>query len=470
MATYLYEGKHYALQEGLTNDQAIDEIEAHLGMAPKVAAAPPISAEPPSMASLIPGQDRPGPPVAADPPRGMSAVERVMGSPTGRFFRGAIVDPILGVNQLVGSSGLMGQTVAQGANQNVQDADKAFEGARAQVGDTGFDTYRMAGAVASPVNKVAGAINAPLAAVKGITPAIIRSGGTGAVLGAVQPVTGEDYVGNKLEQIAIGGILGPVFEGGINGAGQLIGALKNLTPAGRRAVMVRELDKLVGPQRDKVIETLRDAREVVSGSRPTVAEVLSDIPSAVELIAAQKKLASKPGVAAKFVVRTSENQAARVRALEGISGTEAERAAAKVTRDEVTGVMRETALNQSDVAAPLTSRLEKEVASKFNSMVAADETAINMAKASALQGAKRAEGKPGWLTAGDLSVEAAERAKLYQGRSADLRSEGKFAQFQLNSLEQNGFFPLHVRDVTDSLDAAIKGSSSDQSKAVLRAL
>jgi hypothetical protein len=51
-----------------------------------------------------------------------------------------------------------------------------------------------------------------------------------------------------------------------------------------------------------------------------------------------------------------------------------------------------------------------------------------------------------------------------------LRGEAKLKQFQLNSLEQNGFFPLRATDVTDEIDKAIKGTVSDQSKSVLQAV
>ena len=52
--------------------------------------------------------------------------------------------------------------------------------------------------------------------------------------------------------------------------------------------------------------------------------------------------------------------------------------------------------------------------------------------------------------------------------AGNLRKDVQLKQFQINSLEQNGFFPLRASDIIDQLDSAIKGTVSDQSKAVLQ--
>jgi hypothetical protein len=213
---------------------------------------------------------------------------------------------------------------------------------------------------------------------------------------------------------------------------------------------------------------LQDAKELVTGSRPTVAEALANVPSAAELVAAQAKLAKQAGVAGKFAERTAEQQAARVRALQGIAGTEAERAAITAERNTVTGGMRESALDQANVAGPVFTKLEKEIADKFNSVAAAEQTAGMTGMAAATQQATAQAGKPGWLTAGDIAAEAAQRSGAYKGLASNLRKEAQLKEFQLGSLEQNGFFPLRAADITASIDSAIKGTISDQSKMVLQ--
>jgi hypothetical protein len=461
MPVYQYEGKHYDLPEGLSNEQAIAKIETHLGITPKGTSA----------ASQIPGQAVQAP--AAQPVQ-VGTMERMFGagSPIARTLKGAVVDPLLAINQIAANTGLFGQDVKAGANQLVRNVEASTQAGRERVGSTGFDPYQLLGGVISPANKLVGITQAPTAAAAGFVPALTRSASTGAGLAALQPVAAadSDFVSKKLEQMATGAVLGPLVEGGIKSIGSLADKLKGLTPTGRTEYMKKNLDELAGPDRQKVIDTLRDAKELVSGSRPTVAEVLSDIPSAVELIAAQRKLSSQSGVAGKFVERTAEQQAARVRALQGIAGTEAERTALAAERSAVTSPMRESALEQANVAAPIFTRLEKEISDKFNSLAAAEQTVGMTGLAATQQQATAIAGKPGWLTAGDIASDATKRSQAYKSLAGNLRQETKLKQFQLQSLEQNGFFPLRATDITDQLDKAIRGTVSDQSKTVLQSL
>lgn len=456
MATvYEYQGVSYELPDGLTNEQALTKIKASLGGAAPVAEAAPAA-----------------PVVAAAPPAEVGTLERMFGtgSPIVRTVKGAVVDPLMAVNQLLASTGLFGQGVRQSATQNVRDVEALVQAGRARVGSEGFDPYQLLGGVISPASKLVGVAQA--GAAPGISAALTRSAGTGAALSALQPVTApvEQFAEKKLEQMATGAVLGPLLEGGVKGVTALVGLVKGLTPTGRQEFMQKQLNTLAGPDRDKAIEALRDAKELVSGSRPTAAEAVSSIPSAVELAAAQRKLASQSGTVGAFAERTAESQAARVRALQGIAGTEAERVALAAERGAVTGPMRETALEQANLAGPVFTKLEKEITDKFNSLAAAEQTAGMTGLAATTQRAAAEAGRPGWLSAGDIAAEAAGRAQAYKGLAGTLRGEAQLKQFQLNSLEQNGFFPLRATDVTDELDKAIRGTVSDQSKAVLQAV
>ena len=329
----------------------------------------------------------------------------------------------------------------------------------------------MLGNVVSPVNRLVGVTQAPLAG-QGLAANIARSGGTGAALSAFQPVNApvEQFAEQKLEQMATGFVLGPVVEGGVKAIGGLLNTLKGLTPSGRQEFMQKQLNELTGPDQTKVIEALRDAKEIVTGSRPTVAQAISDIPSAIQLAAAQNKLAAKPKVAGAFQERLVEQQAARAREIQSIAGSEAQKAALIAEREGVTTPMRETALEQSNLAGPIFTRLEKEISDKFNSVAAAEQTSGMTGMAANLQQSLAATGKPGWLSAGEIASQAAEKAKAYKNLAGTLRGEAQLKQFQLSSLEQNGFFPLRASDLTDELDKAIRGTTSDQSKAILQGI
>jgi hypothetical protein len=444
MPVYQYEGKHYDLPEGLSNEQAIAKIEGYLGKTTTPVTAPKVS-----NMELMFGA----------------------GSPIARTIKGAVVDPALAVNQLLASTGLFGSDIKKGATQLVTDVEKATQEGRARVGSSGFDPYQLLGNVVSPVNRLVGVTQAPLAG-QGLAANIARSGGTGAALSAFQPVNApvEQFAEQKLEQMATGFVLGPVVEGGVKAIGGLLNTLKGLTPSGRQEFMQKQLNELTGPDQTKVIEALRDAKEIVTGSRPTAAQAIADIPSAIQLAAAQSKLATKPKVAGAFQERLVEQQAARAREIQSIAGTEAQKTALIAEREGVTTPMRETALEQSNLAGPIFTRLEKEISDKFNSVAAAEQTSGMTGMAANLQQNLAATGKPGWLSAGDIASQAAEKAKAYKNLAGTLRGEAQLKQFQLNSLEQNGFFPLKASDLTDELDKAIRGTVSDQSKAVLQGI
>jgi hypothetical protein len=399
-----------------------------------------------------------------------------MGSPIARFAKGAVVDPLLGVNQLLANTLPFGQSIREGANANVRSYDQATEQARAAQGSTGFDPIQLAGAVLSPANKLVGLTRA---ATGGGLAALGRASGTGAVLASVEPVRApaDQFTESKLTQQAVGAVLGPVVEGGLKTLGAVYGAVKGLTASGRETAMRTHLDSLVGPEKTAAIELMRDAKQLVTGSRPTVAETLADLPSAVDLMAAQKKLSSAAGTGRFFEVRTADNQAARLRAIDSIAGTPAERAAVAAERGSVTGPMRETALNQSDTAGGIVTKLEKEISDKYSSRINALQEAGKAESEAARQTtlSNTYSPVPGYPRVPGRYTEMAQRIPEYSGTAtvfkdiaAQRKSEIGLKQFQLNSLEQNGFFPLKASDLTDQIDAAIRGARKDEVKAILQ--
>lgn len=422
MPVFQYEGKHYDLPEGTTNEQAIAKIESHLGKAPAEAAPAP------STLSQMFGA----------------------GSPIARFAKGAVVDPALAVNQMLANTGLFPTSIKQGANTIVQQYEQATEEARKAMGSTGFDPYQLAGNVLSPINKIAGAVRAPTAAATGLLSKAGSAAATGAVLAGAQPVVSGDtgFVEKKLEQMATGAVLGPLVEGGVASLGKVASLVKGFTKEGRTQALKTHLDSLAGSDRDKVISALQDAKEIVKGSRPTAAEALSDVPTAAELIAAQQKLAKTPGLVGGFAERTTENQAARLRALQGISGTAEERLAADALRKSTTGPMREGALDVNEIAQQSLGAIDKQALTTAGSLIKQVKENLSPLEQTSPAFKLTSEG----LT--NLSKETAKSLK----------------QAQVDSLKQNGVFPLLTGDIIKKIDTAIQGSESDMSKAVLQAV
>lgn len=179
-----------------TSQQGMDPVQAlAMGHAPSPAAPPP--------------------PVQTASP---SAWEKLRGGKLGGFVQG-VVDPILGMGQMVANYGGMNPIVdstnstmsGEPASEQVQRASShmvnqavsgeinGYEGARGKVGRQGFDWARLAGNVLSPANAPIGALKLP----SGLATAATQ----GTLYGLSQPTAnaeGEDLAKAK----ALGGALG----------------------------------------------------------------------------------------------------------------------------------------------------------------------------------------------------------------------------------------------------------------------
>lgn len=393
----------------------------------------------------------------AKPVQEVGMLERMFGpgSPVARTIKGAVVDPALAVNQMLASTGLFGSTIKQGATQLVQDVERATQEGRARVGSTGFDPYQLLGGVISPVNRMIGITRGTAVPPVGIVEAGKQAAATGAVMGGLQPVTAptEQFAEKKFEQIGVGALLGPLVQGGVSAVGALSNRLSGLTASGRKQFMQDELNRLAGPDRDAVVRALQDAGELVKGSRPTVAEAISDIPTAAQLMAAQRKIAAQPEAAGSFLQRTVDQQAARVRELQNIAGTEAERLAIAAERDIATGPLREQAFAIADVAKNALSSIDRQVVNQASNIIRQTKDLAQLTFP-ALRGEQ---------VMGNLGVR--ENVQAIQRASAEIVKSLK--ALQLQSLEQQGVFPVLASDITNQIDKAIRGTSSDLSKQVL---
>jgi hypothetical protein len=251
----------------------------------------------------------------------VSMTERMFGagSPTARFLKGAVVDPLLGANQLLAETGLFGETVKQQARGNVRAVEQAVQEGRKRVGSEGLDLVQLAGNIASPITRIAPTVAAPTAIGR-----IGQAAGTGLLFGGVTPVVNtEDYLNEKLTQLGTGAVAGALIGSGVETAKKATRVVKDLsqplTETGRKDALREYLTKLSGPEQEKVVSALRSADELVTGSKPTVAEAVADIPTATGLAAYQRRLSGsmpEEGIAGQFAQRGAEQQAARVGALQ----------------------------------------------------------------------------------------------------------------------------------------------------------
>lgn len=416
MPVYQYEGQHFDLPEGLSNEQAISKIEAYLGKTGAAAKAPETKAEAPDSVA--------------------------MGFGDIAYGAGQLLAK--GMQNLPESLTIAGRPVAASARafaeKVVPQREAQYEAQRQAAGESGFDFGRLMGNVINPVNYLAAPVANP----------IVRSAVTGGLLGASQPVANkEDFWSTKALQAGLGSVIGPLADAGVYGVGKIADAIRGLTPSGRDKALQKYVEGLAGPEKDAVIKTLQDAKELVTGSKPTVAEALYNTPSATDLIAAQAKLASKPKLAGQFEVRSAEQQAARARAIQEIAGTDAERAAIEAARSNVTGAQREQALMKANTAFEASQTLENQVMQQAKNSIKQIEELSGVQYPSLNFGVQEA---------------TSQINKLAQDTAKNLK------QVQLQSLQDSGVFPLMSKDIVTQIDKAIQGSESDMSKAVLSAV
>lgn len=110
-------------------------------------------------------------------------------------------------NIIADKTGLLARVPEGGVDQMVRERESQYQQGRAAAGESGFDGYRLAGNVASPVNLAAGARLPQLATLGG---RVTMGTAMGAASGALTPVYGNDFGAEKLKQIGIGAAGGGV--------------------------------------------------------------------------------------------------------------------------------------------------------------------------------------------------------------------------------------------------------------------
>lgn len=169
---------------------------------------------------------------------------------------------------------------------------------------------------------------------------LVGAGVVGGGLGALQPTTKDESV---LKNIAIGGA------GGVGGqiAGRAIGAgyqaakamVQPFTKKGQQAIAQRVLTQFAADP-SKIASAA--GSKTATGAAPTLAEATGD----TGLATLERSLAQQdPQVAAAFLQRAADNNAARVGVVQNIAGDEAKRAAAVAARELAAGDMYQAATN-----------------------------------------------------------------------------------------------------------------------------
>lgn len=412
MPVYEYKGVSYELPEGLSNEQALTKIKTHLGEAPTAAKATDTGDETSRLANRYP---KPAP----------SVTEQMfgMGSPLYSFLRGAVVAPALGVNEMLSKLPIFPESIQRGASQNVQAERAAFEQAKKDVGRDGIDVFELIGAIASPANKaLTGAKAATVAGRVG------QGMAAGAANAAFTPTSGneDDYVSEKLLQMGFGGVVGgavPMTAATASKIKRIITELP-ISAEAKTNAMRKYVYSLIGGEDNAAAASaaLKNAKEIVPGSQPTAAEALAETDFASKLIKEQGVLAKKQSDA--FIKRAEEQATARQGELTRTFGTAEDLADLTAERASKTMPMKDLALKWADVYGNTAPKLVKAI-----------EDATEDLKLF------RPRGLEGEFT-----------SKRAQNISEIISKNKAFKQAQLDSLNENGFYPLLVKPLIQRID------------------
>ena len=385
------------------------------------------------------------------------------------FAKGLVSDLPVGIVQLA--------TNALGSDASAEKIN-AWVDAYNHFGDASEAT-RFVGSMFIPVAKAMQGVSLTGKALKG------AATGSGFALIGPTSETGEgSYWQDKTFQVGLSALLGgslPIVGKGLGKIGELLSDF-NLTENARTNAIREYLITLTGKEKAKTIQTIRNAGSFVEGSKPTVAETVSETPSALGLIGEQNRVASKVEYAPDFAVRSAQQEQARLAALGEIASPKG------LTQEQVvnqrklaTQPFREDALERANVygeQAPAIQAAEAaamgrplqpgQAGTEAQGMVGALQ-AQGKAQTEAAQAVNRADnwtpvpGMPQFPGRYSPNMERAAEQRILAREMGDLAAQKKaevvFHKEQLKSLGQKGFFPLQTGDVQQTIStlATTKG-------------
>jgi len=416
-------------------------------------------------------------PVPVQPQASPSVMEQMfgLGSPTARVIKGAVVDPLLAINQMAAQ--VFPEVITQKANQLINNYEKATNEAR---GSTSFDPYQLAGGILSPAAKLSLGTKGTGAGkyIKGAAEGLIA----GMALTPVQ-VQEDDYATQKLIQGGLGAVLGGGMPMTIDAAKMATRIIQSLPIS--EAAKQRALQKYVGNLIDRpgqpidesraaVTGALEGTEQIVPGSRLTAAQSLAETPEGARLIREQQRVeAIDP---ATFKAIELQNQQARQQALTNVFGSEADLAAAQAARTAETAPLREGALRQADVYGENVPRLQADIeARQLQGGGLADEAAaMQRTEAQIQQQANTWTPVPGmprfpgrYHPRIEEGVARLREAETYGSANAQKQAEAQFKHMQMKSVTDEGFYPLESSSIIKRVNKLLT-SPGTQSNSLLR--
>jgi hypothetical protein len=437
-----------------------------------------------------------------------SGADLIAANPATRLALGA-ASPILGLFQL--GANAIGQ--GEGINQRLRDLEAMKErGKKAldskvvnAVGGTAEFAGELGSTLALPASRVTAAT----------MPGRIA---TGAALGGAQalvnPVTGEgDYLPQKAAQVGTGFVLGgalpPLVDAAKKGASIVRDVVEpHLGKAGLDRSTGRAMRLVAGDKSDAVIDAMVNNRSAVPGTVYTAGQAA--VPAGSAEFSALQRLAAErnPSLYSEVGGIGGQQEAARRAAIERISKGLVEQEAARTARSAVTTPMRETALENANLAGRVLPGLEQRAAEREASRIQALQDQGRFQTAAAQQENLAAGGAvrrapvqpenapqmnvgatggvstspsaypvpgqpripPRYTDNAQRVPEAAAAAADTAGIVSQRAAERNFARMQADSLAQSGNFPLKSDGIIARLDKVLGAPGMRASDVVTKSL
>lgn len=381
-----------------------------------------------------------------------------------RIAKGAIADPVVGLSQLAANV-ILDATGQEATKEQVNDLVRQYKEGVEKYTGKGLSFGEAFGAAISPLNKLA---KLAQATTKGAM--VLGTARAGAIQATAQPVTSDNFYADKAIQTTLGLVIGGVIPATAVGLGKIKDILSNvsLTSKARLEAARKHLNTLLGEDREAALNALRNPQEYVSGSRPTAAEALSEVPTASRLIAEQQRVSALPSVGSKtapseiFAQRQVEQEAARRAALTEISEPRGMTVKGlEEAREAATRGLREQGLRSANIygetAPSIQAKLAKNERDLSVTMQAEGKMLTEEAQAierannwSPVPGMPQISGRysPNMERALENKIGAREAKKAKETLKANI----EFRKAQLKSLEDEGYYPLDVSGAVKQID------------------
>lgn len=402
--------------------------------------------------------------------------ERVAAAPMTRFAVGAASPAIGGMQLLRNMGGAENASVGPFSNPSIQQLEEMKRAG----GADGFDAMGMAGSILSPVGLKIAKTVAPAASWYGRA---AQGAGIGAGFGATTPITdgGKNYWEDKGSQVlagtAIGGGIPLGLDLSVAAANALRhgyrGAIEPFFQKGRDMAEGRKYINTAGDRAQEMANALRNPTSTVPGYTPTTAEIAASLPPSLSQAGREEMAGLQANVSQNYPRRIPVEQAqnkALVDAIRGFGGTPKDLADAITQRAAVTGPMRETALENANIAGvkgpQLAARLAAENEAKVNAL-----QDVGRFQTFGAQSANRAQqGAPGWISNADRVPEAASAVGDTAEILAKRKAQEGLTQYQLDSLAAHGQFPLEGKQVASQIESVMSQPGQRSSDVVTKAL